>query len=78
MDYTFYIGTTRKDLFKISDGIEEWIVQIDKPGQIAIIENNGMYNNIGFKSIPTEQFKHIIKKSSLGEVFDLLKFLYHA
>ena len=78
MDYTYYIGTTRSDLFKISDGVEDWILQIDKPGQLAIIENNGNYDNIGFKSITKDQFKSVIKKSSLGEIFDILSDFYHA
>lgn len=77
-EYKFYIGTTRKDLFMITDGIEQWIVQIDKPGEMAIVENNGTYNNIGFKLISHDQFKTIIKKSGLTEMYQLLNNLANA
>ncbi len=74
----YYIGTVRKDLFKIDDGIEDWIIQIDKPGEIAIIENNGKYDSISFKSITETDFKSILKKAGIKEVATLLYTLLNA
>lgn len=74
----YYIGTVRKDLFKIDDGIEDWIIQIDKPGEIAIIENNGKYDSIAFKSITETDFKSILKKAGIKEVVTLLYTLLNA
>jgi hypothetical protein len=74
----YYIGTVRKDLFKIDDGVEDWIMQMDKPGELAIIENNGKYNHIVFRQITEIQFKTILKKASVKEVVDLLHTLINA
>lgn len=74
----YYIGTVRKDLFKIDDGIEDWIIQIDKPGEIAIIESNGKYDSIAFKSITETDFKSILKKAGIKEVVTLLYTLLNA
>jgi hypothetical protein len=69
----YFICLNDQEIFKIEDSVEGCIIQI-KMNSIAILYDDGKYDNLRFKSITKDEFVQQLKENDIPLLLTYLRY----